>query len=83
MENKELSYEEGIRLLQELLDQLEKDDLKLDQTMEKFKEAMKIYDHCNQILTEAEGEVKMILEKEDSLEEIDFPGMMEDEDDKF
>lgn len=84
MNTNELTYEEGMKLLQELLDDLEKDDLKLDETIKKFKEAMKVYDHCNEILTKAEGDVKMILDKGIDVEEVDFPGMLAEEpDDEF
>lgn len=72
MDIDKLTYEEGMKLLQEILDDLENEDMKLDETVDKFKKAMKIYDHCNEILTKAEGEVKIILNKEMSLEEVDF-----------
>lgn len=84
MDTNKLTYEEGMKLLQELLDELEKEDLKLDETIKKFKEAMKVYDHCNEILTKAEGDVKMILDKGMGLEEVEFPEMFgEEPDDEF
>ncbi len=84
MDTNKMSYEEGMKLLQDLLEDLEKEDLKLDETIRKFKEAMKVYDHCNDILTKADGEVRMILEKGDSLQEVEFPDMItEENDDEF
>ncbi|WP_422486729.1 exodeoxyribonuclease VII small subunit [Gudongella sp. DL1XJH-153] len=84
MDTNKLTYEEGMKLLQELLEELEKEDLKLDETIKKFKEAMKVYDHCNEILTKAEGDVKMILDKGMGVEEVDFPEMFgEEPDDEF
>jgi len=84
MDTNKLSYEEGMKLLEDLLEDLEKDEMKLDQTIAKFKEAMKVYDHCNDILTKAEGEVRMILDKGDSIKEIEFPELnTEENDDEF
>lgn len=84
MEINKLTYEEGMKLLQKLLDDLENEDMKLDETVDKFKEAMKVYDHCNDILTKAEGEVKIILNKGTSYEEVEFPdNLMEGIDEEF
>lgn len=75
MDNIELSYEEAVNKLEELLIQIEEDDIKLEDTLLKFKEAMDLYKYCNTILTNAEGSVKLILEKEDALVETDFPSV--------
>ena len=37
--------------------------------MDKFKEGMKLYNHCNDILTKTEGEIKIILDAEKDVEE--------------
>lgn len=82
MDNIELSYEESVKMLEELLGQIESDDLKLEDTLGKFKEAMNLYKYCNEILTNAEGTVKQILEKEDGLVEMDFPSFVREENDE-
>ena len=82
MDNSELSYEEAVNKLEELLVQLEDDDLKLEDTLGKFKEAMDLYKYCNEILTNAEGTVKIILEKEDALVETDFPSVYREDNDE-
>ncbi|MGM0395587.1 MAG: exodeoxyribonuclease VII small subunit [Bacillota bacterium] len=82
MDIEKLSYEEGMKLLEELLDELENEELTLDETIRKFKDAMKVYENCNKILTKAEGEVKMLLDKGDSTEEVDFPERFTEETDE-
>ena len=79
MDKKDLSYEEAVNKLEELLIEIESDDLKLEDTLEKFKEAMELYKYCNTVLTNAEGTVKQILEKDNSLLEIDFPSVFREE----
>lgn len=72
MNKNELSYEEALNKLEALLEQLEDQDLRLDESVEKFKDAMELYSYCRSILTKAEGEVKMILEKDGRIQETDF-----------
>ena len=67
-----LSYEEALKELEVLLTQLEEDGLNLDETINKFKRAMELYEHCKGILDRAEGEVKLILKKGELEEEVNF-----------
>ena len=64
-----LNYEESIEKLNELLEELENGDLTLEKSMDKFKEGMKLYNHCNDILTKTEGEIKIILDAEKDVEQ--------------
>jgi len=75
----DLSYEEAVNKLEELLIQIEDEDIKLEDTLAKFKEAMDLYKYCNTILTNAEGSVKVILEKDNSLLEGDFPSLVRED----
>jgi len=72
MEIKDLSYEQALKELEALLSQMEEDDLNLNDTIDKFKRSMELYEFCRNILDKAEGEVKLILKKGDTHEEIDF-----------
>lgn len=74
MKIKDMNYEEGYARIQELLEELEGGELKLQESVEKFKEAMDIYEHLRGLLTKAEGEVKQVFERDGSLQEEDFPG---------
>lgn len=78
MKIKDMNYEEGHARIQELLEELEGGELKLQESVERFKEAMDIYEHLRGLLTKAEGEVKQVLERDGSLQEEDFPGQCQE-----
>lgn len=74
MNEKELTYEKGIEKLKVILEKLEKDDCTLEDSMNKFKEGINLYNYCNSLLNKAEGEITLILEKETAeVEEVKFP----------
>lgn len=79
MDKIELSYEEAVNKLEELLVEIEDEDIQLEDTLVKFKEAMELYKYCNTILTNAEGTVKVILEKDNALLETDFPSLVRED----
>lgn len=67
-----LSYEEALDKLEEILDCLEKDDHTLNESLEMFKQGIELYKYCNNILSKTEGEIKILLDGDKSLDEIDF-----------
>lgn len=78
MDNIDLTYEEAIKNLNEILEDLEKDDCSLDESIKKFKEGIKLYNYCNNLLSKAEGEVTLLLKDNlEEIEEVEFP--MEDD----
>ncbi|KNF07405.1 exodeoxyribonuclease 7 small subunit XseB [Gottschalkia purinilytica] len=58
----ELSFEEAISKLENIVKDLEKGDLTLDESLEEFQEGIQLYRHCNEILNKTEGKIKVILE---------------------
>ena len=60
VENK-LSYEKAIEELEQILEVLENGDLSLKDSMEKFKRGVELYNYCNEILKNVEGEIKVLL----------------------
>lgn len=75
-----LSYEEALAKLEGLLIDLENESCTLQDSLEKFKEGMELYNHCSDILKKAEGEVKLLLgDGNDTLVEVDFVREAEDE----
>jgi len=71
--DKDLSFEEAFENLETIVEELEKGNLDIDLSLSKFKEGIELYRHCNNILNNIDGEIKILLEKEDStLEEQDF-----------
>lgn len=75
MEKNELSYEEAFEQLEEIVEDLEKDKNNLDESVELFKKGIELYKHCNKLISEAEGEVKVLLDGAgDELKEVYFYG---------
>ena len=58
MEEKEenLNFETAMKQLEEIANQLEKNDLDLDKAVEKFEEGMKLSKKCNEILEQRRGQ---------------------------
>ena len=69
---KEKSFEENINDLENIVTELEKGDLNLDESMKKFEEGMKISRDCTKILEEAEKKITILLEKDGEIEEENF-----------
>ena len=59
MEEKEenLNFETAMKQLEEIANQLEKNDLDLDKAVEKFEEGMKLSKKCSEILENAEKKI--------------------------
>ncbi|MBZ2173756.1 exodeoxyribonuclease VII small subunit [Schnuerera sp. xch1] len=72
MKIKDLSYEEAIEELEQILEDLQNEDLSLDNSLEKFKQGVALYNYCNEILKNAEGEIKILLKDKDGIFEEDF-----------
>ena len=69
---KEKSFEENIENLENIVTELEKGDLNLDESMKKFEEGMKISRDCTKILEEAEKKITILLEKDGEVAEENF-----------
>jgi exodeoxyribonuclease VII small subunit len=64
MKNNNLTYEEAVKELEGIIEDLEKENLPLKDTLEKFKRGVALYNYCNEILKEVEGEVKILIKDE-------------------
>lgn len=69
---KEKSFEQNIENLENIVTELEKGNLNLDESMKKFEEGMKISRDCTKILEEAEKKITILLEKDGDVEEENF-----------
>lgn len=56
-----LSYEETLIELEKILRELEGDEYTLNESIDKFKKGISLYNHCDKLLSKAEGEVKIVL----------------------
>lgn len=74
MDIKNLTYEEAYSKLEEIIEELSDDDIKLDQSLKLFKEGNELFNHCNKILEEAENTIVKLVKENDSedMVEIDF-----------
>ena len=75
MEEKEenLNFETAMKQLEEIANQLEKNDLDLDKAVEKFEEGMKLSKKCNEILENAEKKITILInDGKDKFSEEEF-----------
>ena len=63
--DKEVSFEENMKKLEEIAVELEKGDLDLDTSVKKFEEGMKISKECSEMLEKAEKKITMLIKGDD------------------
>ena len=68
----EKTFEEMIKNLEEISQDLENGDLSLDKSMEKFEEGMKLSKKCSEILENAEKKIKILIKDGEDFKEEDF-----------
>ena len=69
---KQENFETKIKKLEEIVNDLEKGDSSLDDSLKKFEEGMKISKECNKLLQDAEKKITIILENNGELKEENF-----------
>lgn len=69
-ENK--SFEEQIEKLENIVKELEKGDLNLDDSVAKFEEGIKISKECNEILETAEKKISILVNQNGDMKEEKF-----------
>lgn len=71
MEN--LSFEEAMKNLEDVVNELESGELTLDKSIEKFKKGIELSNHCNELLEDAEKTVSILIADADgNMKEEDF-----------
>ena len=68
----EENFEKSMEELENIIKELEKGNLSLDDTVKKFEDGMKKAQNCNSMLEKAEKKISIILEKNGKLEEKNF-----------
>ena len=71
-ENKELSFEEAMKKLQDVVQELEKGTLNLDGSVKKFEEGVKLSKQCNDMLENAEKKINLLIKKDNEIIEEEF-----------
>lgn len=68
------SFEESLRKLESIVDQLEKGDLPLEESLKLFEQGIELSALCKQELDTAEGKVQVLIKQRDgSLKTEPFP----------
>ena len=68
----ENNFEKSMENLENIVTELEKGELNLDESVKKFEEGMKIAKQCKNILENAEKKITILLEKNGDFEEKPF-----------
>lgn len=66
------SFEEQIEKLEQIVNELEKGDLSLEDSVSKFEEGIKISKECNKTLEEAEKKITILVNREGEMKEENF-----------
>ena len=69
---KELKFEDAMKDLEIIANDLEKGDLSLEESVSKFEEGMKLSKQCNDIIEKAEKKITVLLSKDGKIEEENF-----------
>ena len=69
---KELKFEDAMKELETIANDLEKGDLSLEESVSKFEEGMKLSKQCNDIIEKAEKKITILLSKDGKIEEENF-----------
>jgi exodeoxyribonuclease VII small subunit len=63
MEN--LTFEEAMKELESIVNELETGNLTLDKSVEKFQKGMELSTYCNKLLENAEKNISILIEQND------------------
>ena len=63
MEN--LSYEESVKRLEKIVEDLESGNLSLDESIKKYEEGIALYKNCSKLLQEYENKVEILSKNQD------------------
>ena len=70
---KKKNFEESIKRLETIVEELEKGEFTLQQSLEKFEEGMTLGKECRKFLDDAEARIQKIVESSDGqIEETDI-----------
>lgn len=67
-----INFEDAMKKLEEIANELEKNDLDLDSSVLKFEEGMKLSKQCSKMLEEAEKKISVLIKTDEGLAEENF-----------
>ena len=72
MEIEEMTFEESLKTLEQLMSELENGNLDLDKALEIYERAIILRDRCRKILDESDRKVRMMIETSEGVKKEDF-----------
>ena len=72
MQKKEVSFEEALERLEEIVDLLESGENPLEKSLDLFQEGVGLVKLCNKKLETVENSIKILVNNDGELEESDF-----------
>lgn len=72
MEIEDMNFEDIMKKLEQIANELEKGNLNLDDSVKKFEEGIKLSKMCNEILEKAEKKITMLIRDGDDVKEEKF-----------
>jgi len=73
MDNTELTFEQAMAELEEIVKKLEKGELTLDESISCFRRGVELTKYCNKKLDEAERSITMLIDGENGVIEKELP----------
>ena len=72
METEEMSFEDSLKMLEQLVNELENGNLDLDKALETYEKAILLRERCKKILDECDRKVQKMIETSDGNKKEDF-----------
>lgn len=70
MSKEKLNFEDSIKKLEEIANELETGNLNLDESVEKFEEGMKLSKDCTKMLDDAEKRITILINNGEEEEDL-------------
>ncbi len=70
--NEDINFEDAMKQLENIANELEKGNLTLDESVRKFEEGMNLSKKCNDFLNSAEKKITMLINNGDEIKEENF-----------
>ena len=70
--NEDINFEDAMKRLEEIANELEKGDLTLDESVKKFEDGVSLSKKCNEFLDNAEKKITMLINNGEEIKEENF-----------
>ena len=65
MGKRKLTFEEALRQLETIAEQVEKGEIGLEESITKYEQGMNLVKHCRELLSRAEHKIQQLQERDD------------------